>query len=132
MRAAGLLVPQLGVAVKSIGLEVKPRQRTALSPTQAWSYRAGDEEKGRVAVELDLTNLGIKPWTLAGAVMRGPHGEDLTPLSLEEPPVSILPNLSARVMVEFDATATQARKSYTLTLWDEDGRSVILDNVTFP
>lgn len=132
LRAAGLLDTQRGVAVKSIGVEVKPRQRNALSPTQVWSYRAGNEKKGSIAVELDLKNPGATPWTLAGAVMRGPHGEELTPLSLEEPPVPILPGLSGRVMVEFEATAKQAQGAYTLTLWDADGRSVILDNVTFP
>ena len=36
------------------------------------------------------------------------------------------------IAVEFEATTEQARGAYTLTLWDADGRSVILENVTFP
>jgi hypothetical protein len=91
-------------------------------------------EKGRVAValELELRNPGTRPWTLAGAVMRGPHGEDLTPLPPEGAPVSILPGLHDRVLVEIEATTKQALGAYTLTPWDADGRSVMLDNVTFP
>lgn len=132
LRAAGLMDTDLGVAVKRISNDVKPRQRAVLAPERVWSYRAGDVEKGRVAVELELRNPGTKPWTLAGAVMRGPHGEELTPLPPEEPPISILPGLPGRVIVEIEATTKQALGTYTLTLWDADGRSVILDNVTFP
>ncbi|EPX57151.1 hypothetical protein D187_006905 [Cystobacter fuscus DSM 2262] len=40
--------------------------------------------------------------------------------------------LLSRVMVELEATTQQAQGSYTLTLWDADGRSIILENVTFP
>ena len=82
-------------------------------------------------MEVDLRNPGTKPWTLAGAVLRGPKGEELTPLP-KGTPVSILPGLPGRVMVEFEATTKQARGTYTLTLRDADGRSVILENVTFP
>ncbi|HEX5750293.1 MAG TPA: DUF2381 family protein [Archangium sp.] len=131
LRAAGLLNQRLGVAVKRITEDVKTRPRATLALADAWSSRAGDKDKGRVAVELDLKNPGTRPWTLAGAVLRGTKGEELTPLP-EGNPVSILPGAPGRVMVEFEATTKQAQGAYTLTLWDADGRSVILENVTFP
>jgi uncharacterized protein (TIGR02268 family) len=129
LRAAGLLNRELGVVVKSI--DPKPRPRNALSLMLASSVRAGDEKKGRVAVELDLMNPGTKPWTLAGALLRGAKGEEMAPLP-EGTPVSILPGSPGRIMVEFEATTKQARGAYTLTLWDADGRSIILENMTFP
>lgn len=132
LRAAGLMDTALGVAVKRSGNDLKTRPRSTLALVDSWSYRAGDDKQGRIAVELDLMNPGTKPWTLAGAVLRSARGEELTPLPLEEMPVSILPGLSGRVIVELEATTKQARGAYTLTLWDADGRSVILDNVTFP
>ncbi|WP_309895370.1 DUF2381 family protein [Archangium sp.] len=132
LRAAGLLNPVHGVGAKDIHNDVKPRPRAVLPYNQVLSYRAGSEKKGRVAVELVLENPGTKPWTLAGALLRGAKGEELTPLP-EGTPVSILPGeRGVGVMVEFEATTKQARGAYTLTLWDADGRSVILDNVTFP
>ncbi|OJT18548.1 hypothetical protein BO221_40700 [Archangium sp. Cb G35] len=131
LRAAGLLDERLGVAVKNITRDVKTRPRAALALDRAWSSRAGGRDKGRVAVELDLKNPGMKPWTLAGALLRGARGEELTPLP-EDSPVSILPGAHGRVMVEFEATKEQAQGAYTLTLWDEDGRSIVLENVAFP
>jgi uncharacterized protein (TIGR02268 family) len=131
LRAAGLLNEVLGVTVKRIAEYLKPRPQAALALVDAWSYRAGNAKKGRVAVELALENPGAKPWTLGGAVLRGAKGEELAPLP-EDTPVSILPGLPGRIMVEFEATTKQAQGAYTLTLWDADGRSVILENVTFP
>jgi uncharacterized protein (TIGR02268 family) len=131
LRAAGLLATDLGVASKRLSEDLKPRPRAALALAEAWSYRAGDDKKGRVAVELGLKNPGTKPWTLAGAVLRGAKGEELTPLA-EDTPVSIVPDVPGRIMVEFEATTNQARGAYTLTLWDADGRSISLENVTFP
>jgi uncharacterized protein (TIGR02268 family) len=132
LRAARLLNEELGVVVKRLGSYVQPRARNALSLVSAFSARAGEPEVGRVAIEAELENFGTKPWTLAGAMLRGARGEELTPLP-EATPMTILPGrVLGSVMVEFEATTKQARGVYTLTLWDEDGRSVILDNVTFP
>ncbi|OJT16426.1 hypothetical protein BO221_50150 [Archangium sp. Cb G35] len=130
LRAAGLLNEMRGVAVKDISRYVRTRPQAALTLDRAWSSSAGNAEKGRVAVELELRNPGMKSWTLAGALLRGARGEELTPLP--DTPVSILPGAPGRVMVEFEATTKQAQGAYTLTLWDADGRSVILENVTFP
>jgi uncharacterized protein (TIGR02268 family) len=130
--AAGLLTTNLGVVVKRITTDLKPRPLNALGLLWAFTYRAGGSKTGRVAAEVALTNPGMKPWTPAGAMLRGVKGEELTPLP-EATPVSILPGEEGgRIMVEFEAATNQARGAYTLTLWDADGRSVILDNVTFP
>jgi uncharacterized protein (TIGR02268 family) len=131
LREAGLLKAPLGIPFKELKWDVRPRPRNALTVKWAGAFRAGTAERGRIAVEVELTNPGMKPWTLAGAMLRGAKGEGLTSLP-EGAPVSILPGEPARVMVEFEATAAQARGDYTLTLWDADGRSVILENVTFP
>jgi uncharacterized protein (TIGR02268 family) len=131
LRAAGLLNNQFGVTAKRLTEYLKPRPRASLALMVAWSFRAGTAERGRVAVELLLKNPGTKPWTLAGAVLRGAKGEELTPLP-DATPVSILPGLPGRIMVELEATTNQAQGAYTLTLWDADGRSIILENVTFP
>ncbi|WP_309888877.1 DUF2381 family protein [Archangium sp.] len=132
LRAAGLLDEVLGVAVERISDSVKTRPRNALPLRSALSSRAGGPKVGRVAVEVELENVGPQPWTLAGALLRGAKGEELTPLP-DPTPASILPGEAlGRVMVEFEATTQQARGAYTLTLWDADGRSVILENVTFP
>jgi uncharacterized protein (TIGR02268 family) len=132
LREVGLLRTELGVPFKSLGMDLKPRPRNALAFVWAWSFRAGGKDKGRVAVEMAVKNLGVKPWTLVGAMLRGAKGEELTSLP-EGAPVSILPGEEGgRIMVEFEATTMQAQGEYTLTLWDADGRSVILENVTFP
>ncbi|WNG18226.1 DUF2381 family protein [Cystobacter fuscus] len=131
LRTAGLLDEVLGVTVKQITGYLKPRPRAVLALAEVWSSRAGNDKKGRVAVELELKNPGTKPWTLAGAMLRGAKGEELTPLP-DATPVSILPGFPSRVMVELEATTMQAQGEYTLTLWDADGRSIILENVTFP
>jgi uncharacterized protein (TIGR02268 family) len=131
LREAGLLVRELGVPFKDLTRDVKPRPRNALAFLSAESYRAGNYMKGRVAVEVELRNPGTKPWTLAGAMLRGAQGEELMSLP-EGMLVSILPRAEGRLLVEFEATTKQARGAYILTLWDADGRSVILENVTFP
>ena len=113
----------LGVAFKRLTDSLKTRPRAALALMEAWSYRAGNEKKGRVAVELELKNPGTKPWTLTGAVLRGAKREELTPLP-EDTPVSILPGLSGRVMVELEATTKQAQGAYTLTLLPSRGAQV--------
>ncbi|EPX57142.1 hypothetical protein D187_006896 [Cystobacter fuscus DSM 2262] len=131
LHAVGLLNNEIGVPAKHLTKYLKPRPRAALALVEAWSFRAGTAKRGRVAVELQLENPGTKSWTLAGAVLRGAKGEELTPLP-DATPVSILPGFPGRVLVEFEATTKQAQGAYTLTLWDVDGRSVILENVTFP
>ena len=131
LHEAGLLKGTRGVPAKNLTRDVRPRPRNVLAFEGARSFRAGDYTKGRVAVEVRLKNPGTKPWTLAGAMLRGAKGEEMTPFP-EGAPVSILPGVVGHILVEFEATTEQALSAYTLTLWDADGRSVILENVTFP
>jgi hypothetical protein len=76
----------------------------------------------------------------AGMVLRGPKGEVLKPLPLWQPEPIPLDEPGVRrnprsrvVVVEALAAETEARGTYTLTLWDADKkRLVTLGNVTFP
>jgi uncharacterized protein (TIGR02268 family) len=102
-------------------------------PLAAWkviTYRAvGPEGRGRLAVELELFNRGTVTWTPAGAALVGSTHEGLTVWPLEPLP----PGESRRVVVELNATESEARGTYTLKLWAEAGSgSVSLDGVTFP
>ncbi len=136
----GVLASELmgtkGIASKDLTDTCTEPKGNTLVRREVYSYRA----KSRVAVEVWLNNPGTTPWTAAGAVLRGPKGEMLTPLPLwqSEP---VLPNevgaegkpRRSRVVVEILASATEARGTYTLTLWDADKkRPVTLGNITFP
>ncbi|PTL85294.1 DUF2381 family protein [Vitiosangium sp. GDMCC 1.1324] len=132
--ASGLLGKQ-GIACKDLTDRFIQPEGNALSPEDVRSCRA----EGRVAVEVWLLNPGAVPWTAGGAVLRGPKGEVLKPLPLWQPePIlpsepGVITKRQGRVVVEVLASATEARGTYTLTLWDaEHKRTVILGNVTFP
>jgi uncharacterized protein (TIGR02268 family) len=127
LRLTDFLDEKIGIQAQDITPHIKRKPGNVLNMSRAWTYRS----KRRVAVELELTNLGAKPWTPAGAVLRGPHGEQLTPHPLWRPE-PILPGQTVRVMVEVEATKEEAMGAYTLTLWGADRRSVVLENVTFP
>jgi hypothetical protein len=66
-------------------------------------------------------------------LMGGAKGEVLKPLALwQQGPISPGGGRGT-VMVEVLATETEARGTYTLTLWDaERNRTVTLGDVTFP
>ncbi|HEX5745095.1 MAG TPA: DUF2381 family protein [Archangium sp.] len=133
--ASGLLV-EGRIGFKNLTDSVTEAKGSALVMSQARSYRA----EGRVAVEVWLRNPGTRPWTAAGAVLRGPKGEVLKPLPLWQP--EPIPPADAvaeeqqpghRVVVEVLASEVEARGTYTLTLWDaEQQRTVTLGNITFP
>jgi uncharacterized protein (TIGR02268 family) len=133
--ASGLLVEGL-IAFKNLSKLVTEAKGNALRLSDVYGYRA----EGRVAVEVRLENPGTLPWTAVGAVLRGPKGEVLKPLPLWQPePVPPAEAVAKgtdkrrRVVVEVLASETEARGTYTLTLWDADQqRTVILGNVTFP
>lgn len=128
MRKAGLLDNILGVRVRDIPISASKNPVGVLAAIKGWTYRTQD----RVAVEVVLENLGTQPWTVAGAALRASNGEELTPLPLGLP-VSIQPGRSGEpIMVEVDAKMAQALGTHSFTLWGEDGRSVTLENVTFP
>ncbi|OJT20616.1 hypothetical protein BO221_32040 [Archangium sp. Cb G35] len=133
--ASGLLVKGR-IAFKDLTDIVTAPKGNALRSDEVHSYRA----KGRVAVEVWLRNPGTLPWTAAGAVLRGPKGEVLKPLPLWQaepiPPAGAATNEQDpwhRVVVEVLASETEARGTYTLTIWDADQkRTVTLGNITFP
>jgi uncharacterized protein (TIGR02268 family) len=133
--ASGLLV-EGHIGFKNLSTSVTQAKGNALVMSNVRSYRA----EGRVAVEVWLENPGTLPWTAAGAVLRGPKGEVLKPLPLWQPePVPPAETIATdqqpgrRVVVEVLASETEARGTYTLTLWDaEQQRTVTLGNITFP
>ena len=98
------------------------------------SYRAGGTGgRGRVAVEVELKNMGTTPWTPVGAALVGPNGKVLgqPTVWLLEP---IAPGWKQRVVVEVEATGEEAQGTFTLKLWAQGGAdaSVLLDGVMFP
>ncbi|WP_257461795.1 DUF2381 family protein [Archangium lipolyticum] len=129
LRLADHMDETIGVQTQDITAFIKRKPGNVLNVRQSWTYLS----KRRVAVEMELTNPGTKPWTPEGAVLRGARGEQLTPLPLWRPE-PILPGQTVKVMVEVEveATKTQVAGAYTLTLWGTDRRSVVLENVTFP
>jgi uncharacterized protein (TIGR02268 family) len=128
--AAGLMDGRLGVAVRDLSATTLPSPKgAALTWTEVYSYRA----RGRVAVEVWLKNPGEQAWNVAGAALRGPHGELMKGLTLWQPEPLLPGPMEGRVVVELPATAEEARGTFTLTLWDADqARTVTLANVTFP
>ncbi len=129
------LLGKNGIAARNLIQFFREDAGNALTPGEAHTYRAN----GRVAVEVQLLNLGTTPWQPVGAVLRGLKGEVLKPLPLW-PSAPILPEgqgavrkTVSSVVVEVLASESEARGSYTLTLWDETRRrTVTLSNVTFP
>ncbi|WP_257455612.1 DUF2381 family protein [Archangium lipolyticum] len=114
--------------------DVIQRPGSSLVAWKVISYRAvGPDGRGRVAVVVELRNLGTVAWTPTGAALVGAKREDLTGLkvSLLE---SIPPGRSGRIVVELDATESEARGAFTLKLWAGEAGvgGVNLDGVTFP
>ncbi len=131
---SGLVTLGRGIEGKDLTDTATEKEGNALVKFRVYSYRAQE----RVAVEVNLSNPGTKPWTAAGAVLRGPKGEVFKPLPLWQP-APIPPAAPGdvgergRVVVEVLATEKEARGTYTLTVWDaERQRTVTLGNVTFP
>jgi uncharacterized protein (TIGR02268 family) len=115
--------------------ETSTLKGNALKIEGAISYRISGHggSRGRVAVAVKLTNPGAHPWTVEGAALLGPNGEELTPLPLwHSGPIHSGPELAGHVVVEFQATKEKALGTYTLKLWDAEGRTVTVGQVTFP
>jgi uncharacterized protein (TIGR02268 family) len=128
-----------GVAVKTLDFDVTARPGNRLQLMSAHSYRSdterqtGGQKVVRLAVELELKNNGETPWRPAGAVLLGPKHVELKVLGvwLLHP---IAPGGKGRIVVELEATERQARGTFTLKLWSQDGstRGEFFDGVTFP
>jgi len=132
------LMGNKGVPSKDIERSLSPRPGNTLTTSKALSYRSdtGREENGRkrvrLAVEQDLYNNGSTPWTLAGAVLVGPRGEEWKALAMW-PLEPIAPGKKQRVVVEVEVPEG-ARGPFTLKLWSEEGGTGVdlFDGVTFP
>jgi uncharacterized protein (TIGR02268 family) len=129
-----------GVPSKSLEKGLSARPDNTLTPLKARSYRSdtGRVEGGRrlvrLAVVQEMRNTADTPWTLAGAVLVGPRGEEWKALAVW-PLEPIAPGKEQRIVVEVETTEEEARGTFTLKLWSqEEGRSrdECFEGVTFP
>ena len=133
------LMGEGGVSDKNIARNVTARPGNTLISSKARSYRSGTGyEKGgrkgvRLAVEQELRNGGSTPWTPAGAVLVGPNRVEVKALGVW-PLEPIAPGKKLRVVLEVEATQEEARDTFTLKLWSQEGggRGELFDGVTFP
>ncbi|MFY0525186.1 DUF2381 family protein [Archangium gephyra] len=138
LRAQGLLGED-GIPSKDITPGVTSRPGNTLASMKALSYRSdttpteGGREVVRLAVEQLLKNLGSTPWTPAGAVLRGPRGEEWKALGVW-PLEAIAPGKEHPVMMEVEVTEEEARGTFTLKWWGQEAGSGgdFFDGVTFP
>ena len=134
----GLLGKQ-GVPSQDMRKSLSARLGNTLTSTEARSYRADTEriEGGhkvvRLAVVQDLHNNGRTPWTPAGAVLVGSKGQEWKALGVW-PLEPLLPGEKYRLVVEVECTEEEARGTFTLKLWSQEGgaRGELFDGVTFP
>ncbi|MBM7115398.1 DUF2381 family protein [Archangium primigenium] len=107
---------------------------SSLDAQKVISYRAvGPVGRGRVAVEVELFNLGTVTWMPTGAALVAAKREELTGLKVS-PLEPIPPGGLRRIVVELEAAEREARGTYTLKLWagEAGAEGVTLDGVTFP
>jgi len=135
--ASGLMAVQdQSVKVEEITNGITRPASNALGILMAISYRSTTRAENvvRVAVAVELVNLGTQPWTLKDAALVG-KGQESKPVKVSWQPSPISPDPKERgvVVVEWELTAREARGPFTLKLWDESGmRLVTIGNVTFP
>jgi uncharacterized protein (TIGR02268 family) len=133
------LMGKKGVPSKDLKEGMSARSGNTLITSEAHSYRSdtarmeGGRRVVRLAVVQELRNTGTRPWTLAGAVLVGPQGEQWKALGLW-PLEPIPPGKKRRVVVEVETPEEAARGTFTLKLWSQEGgaRSELFDGVTFP
>ncbi|HYO65222.1 MAG TPA: DUF2381 family protein [Archangium sp.] len=139
----GLLAQRLlgegGIADKDITRSVSSRPGNTLTSVMAHSYRSATvsmedgREVVRLAVELELQNNGSTPWTLAGAVLVGPHGVEWKTFGVWQlKPVA--PREKGSIGVEFEMKAEEARGTFILKIWGQEASDggEFFDGVTFP
>jgi uncharacterized protein (TIGR02268 family) len=128
-----------GIPSRNIKTSMSARPGNTLTSIKARSYRSdtGGGEGGhkvvRLAVAQELRNSGSTPWTPAGAVLVGPGRVELKALGLW-PLEPIASGKTSRVVLEVEATEEEARGTFTLKLWSQEGsaRVELFDGVTFP
>jgi uncharacterized protein DUF2381 len=115
----------------------RPSANALLMPTVI-SYRSITKrvEKGedmmRVAVAMVMDNPGTTPWTAKDAALLVGKGQDVKEAKVRQL-APTPPGGAGLVMVETELLAHEARGTFTLKLWDENGgRLVTLGGVTFP
>jgi uncharacterized protein (TIGR02268 family) len=133
------LMGKKGVPSKDLWKGFSARSGNTLTTSEAHSYRSdtgrmeGGRKLVRLAVEQELRNTGDTPWTLAGAVLVGPQGKEWKALAVW-PLEPIAAGKTQRVVVEMEAPEDEARGTFTLKLWSQQGgdRAELFDGVTFP
>ena len=123
-----------GVHARDIIKDSTLRPGETFQVAAAASYRAnGGEEKApvvRLAVDLQLWNLGTSPWTPMHAQLVGPG---VRWDARVWPPEPLAPGTWSRVLVEVEVPGLVPPGPYILKLWDEKGtRTMTLSGVTFP
>ncbi|MFY0529328.1 DUF2381 family protein [Archangium gephyra] len=132
------LLGEGGIDSKNISRSVTSRSGNTLHSMKARSYRAvtgrveGGRKVVRLAVRQELKNNGSTSWTPAGAVLVGPNGVEWKALGVW-PLEPIAPGDSRLIGVEVEMTEEEARGTFTLKLWSQDGGTgEFFDGVTFP
>jgi uncharacterized protein (TIGR02268 family) len=133
------LIGEEGVPSKDIRKSSSAHPDNTLTTTKAHSYRSDTprREGGRKVVRLvvvqELYNNGKTAWTPAGAVLVGSKGQEWKALGLS-PLEPIAPGKRRLVVVEVEATEEQARGTFSLKLWNQEGggQSERFEGVTFP
>ncbi|WP_257463554.1 DUF2381 family protein [Archangium lipolyticum] len=123
-----------GVDDRDISKNVTAHPGNTLTSRLARTYRSDTGRMVvRLAMEQELWNDGTTPWTPIGAVLVGPQGLELKALGVW-PLEPIPPGKGLRVVLELEATEEQARGTFTLKLWCQEGggRGEFFDGVTFP
>ncbi|RKH22066.1 DUF2381 family protein [Corallococcus praedator] len=119
-----------GVDFRDVTKGVTQGPAGAASKHNVYAYRAAR----RVVVEVTLKYVGdAQPWTAVGATLRSKTNEELKVLQVWQSGPVAPGSDTQRVVVEAEAASESPLGSFTLKLWDADGRrTVTLGNVTFP
>ncbi|QRN98389.1 DUF2381 family protein [Archangium violaceum] len=128
-----------GVAYRDLGFDITSRPGNTVTSQYASSYRSDTYREGkrtgvvRLAVKQELWNKRKTPWTPAGAALVGSRRKELKALSVW-PGESIPPGQKRQVVVEVEATESEARGTFTLEMWSQEDavRVERFDGVTFP
>jgi uncharacterized protein (TIGR02268 family) len=135
--AAGMMGwNETGVVARKHTRKHTPAPHDTLTVSRCVLYRSntvrkdGSEPVVRVAGSVSLLNAGA-PWTPVGAALVASDGR-VKQLEVRAPE-PIPADGQGVVYVETELTAQEARRTFTLKLWDDSGtRLVTLDDVTFP
>jgi uncharacterized protein (TIGR02268 family) len=128
-----------GVAYRDLDDDVTSRLGNTVTSMHASSYRSDTYREGkrtgvvRLAVKQELWNKRKTPWTPAGATLVGPRRKELKAVNVW-PLEPIPPGQKRQVVVEVEATESEARGTFTLELWGQEdmARVEFFDGVTFP